>query len=399
MKRFKVAPEIYYEKSAIDRLAMIPGKKAFIVTDKMMVTIGLVEKITRILDSRMMRYEIFDAVLPDPTVDVVTQGFEQYVRSGADLLIALGGGSVIDAAKAIVYFTKEMETSGKNEGIDVQSPYFVAIPTTSGTGSEVTSYTVITDTKQGIKVTIKDDEKFPDMALLDCDLIKSVPPSVTADTGMDVLAHAIESYVCNECSDYTDALAEKAIEFIFEYLVACYNNGSDEYAREKVHNASCMAGMAFENAALGINHSLAHAIGARFKISHGKANAILMPYVIRFNSGLFDYDTPVDFKAAKKYSKLARMLELPASDMREGVAMLAKSVMALNNDMHIPFSLKELEINWSDFEHALPELAKNALEDVCTAGNPRRVDEDDLKAILLQAYNGIRQDGFQRREF
>jgi acetaldehyde dehydrogenase/alcohol dehydrogenase len=271
---------------------------------------------------------------------------------------------------------------------NIIKPYFIAIPTTSGTGSEVTSYSVITDTQNNVKIPLKDDEMLPDVAILDCEFTKSVPPTVTADTGMDVLTHAIEAFISKGASDCTDALSQMAIEYVFKYLLNCYKNGEDIVSREKIHSASCMAGVAFENASLGLNHSLAHAFGAKFKVSHGKANAIFLPYVIKYNSGLFDENDYIGFETCKKYAKISRLLGLPTSDLKEGVIMLIKSIKVLNNQLNIPLTIQEMGINEDEFEYFLEEMTQVALKDVCTQGNPRVPVEKDIYIIFKEAYYG-----------
>lgn len=388
MKRFKVAPEIFYEKNAINYLENIKkGEKAFIVTDSLMVKIGVVDKVTAILEKKNVKFEIFSKIEGEPALSIVTLGLKRFLEFDGDLLIALGGGSVMDASKAIMYFIRQMgeDYLGLKKS---DLPYFIIIPTTSGTGSEVTSYTVITDDETGTKIALQDDEKFADIALLDCELIKTVPPFVTAETGMDILAHGIESFVTKQASDYTDALAQMAIEYVFTYLVNCYQNGNDDMSREKIHNASCMAGMAFENSGIGINHSLAHALGARFKIAHGRANAVLLPYVIRYNSGLFDDNCHIQFETAAKYCKITRMLHLPSGDIKEGVNMLAKAIMTLNRQLDIANSINGLGIKEEDFMQALPDMCASAMQDICTEGNPRVPEEKDFRNILLEAYYG-----------
>lgn len=313
------------------------------------------------------------------------------MRSEADVLIAVGGGSVIDAAKAVVYFSKEAGAGGYSE--KGGRPFFVAIPTTSGTGSEVTSYTVLTDTDTNMKIPIKDDDMFPDVAILDCNFTKTVPPQVTAETGMDVLTHALESYVSVHASDCTTAFSQVAIEYVFKYLSNCYRNGLDSFSKERIHNASCMAGMAFENSSLGLNHSLAHAVGgAKFHLPpHGRVNAIFLPYVIKYNSGLFDQNTSVGFDAALKYQKISKLLGLPASDIKEGgVVMLTKSIRLLNMELGIPTSIKNAGIEESEYMGGqVYYMAQNAMEDICTSGgNPRIPSEVELRQILVDAYHG-----------
>jgi len=293
----------------------------------------------------------------------------------------------MDAAKAIMYFIRQIGTDQQGYSKNVL-PYFIVIPTTSGTGSEVTSYTVITEESQNLKIALHNDMKFADVALLDCNLIKTVPPHVTAETGMDILTHAIEAFISNQASDFTDALAQMSIEMVFSHLVTCYQNGSDDLSREKIHNASCMAGMAFENSSVGLNHSMAHALGAKFKIAHGRANAVLLPYVIRYNSGLFDNSYHIDFATAQKYCKITRLLHLPTQDLKEGVNMLAKAIMSLNNQMDIAVSIRNLGIDYDEFEQALPEMCSATMDDICTQGNPRVPCENDIFTIFRAAYHG-----------
>lgn len=387
MKRFKIAPDIFYEKNAINHLeSLVQGGKAFIVTDQLMVKIGIVDKVTAILERKSVQYEIFPDITGEPSVSMVTMGLQKFLEFGGNLLIALGGGSVMDASKAIMYFIRQIDQQGLKKS---QQPFFIVIPTTSGTGSEVTSYTVITDETQNLKIALHNDSKFADVALLDCNLIKTVPPQVTAETGMDILTHAIEAFVSNQASDFTDALAQMATEMVFTHLVTCYQNGKDDLSREKIHNASCMAGMAFENASVGLNHSMAHALGAKFKIAHGRANAVLLPYVIKYNSGLFDDSYHIDFATANKYCKIARWLHLPTQDLKEGVNMLAKAIMALNRQMNIPISIGDLGINPEEFENALPEMCEAIMADICTQGNPRVPGKKDIIAIFRAAYKGM----------
>lgn len=381
MKKFKIATEVYYD-GALKYLEGFEKEKVFIVTDKIMNEIGIVNKVTKIFDNKNIAYKIFDKVKPDPSLEVVTHGLKEYMNYDADCIIAIGGGSVIDASKAIVYFIeKGLKSTDKK-------PYFIAIPTTSGTGSEVTSYSVITDTSKNMKIVLKSDNMCADLAILDCEFTTTVPPQVTADTGMDVLTHAIEAFVSNEASDFTDMLARNSIEIIFKYLEKVYRNGVDKDGREKMHTASCMAGMAFENSALGITHSLAHILGAKFKISHGRANAVILPYVIKYNSGLFDENDIIDFKAAKKYSQIAKVLGLPQDDFKEGVKMLIKSIKCLNKNLNIPSTIQGLGVDKEEFENGLEEMSNTALADICTSGNPRTPSKEDINKIFKEAYLG-----------
>lgn len=384
MRKFLVKPEIYYGRDSLYYLNDVKGDKACIVTEKIMLDLGFVDRITNILDDKNIKYEIFPESIPNPPTGLVTKGLHHIIKTKPDLLIAIGGGSSIDLAKAIMIFcikTKEQIIDPEN----LKKPWFVAIPTTSGTGSEVTSYSVITDEKDHRKLVLIDDRMIPNVAILDSQFIKSVPPNVTADTGMDVLAHAIEAYISNKASDFTDVYAEKAIKIVFDCLIKCYKNGDDEETRQKMHNASCMAGLAFNNASLGINHSLAHALGSKYGLPHGKSNAILMPYVIRYNSGVNDNDVQ-DLKNAEKYASIAKFIGLPAATIKEGVISLCEAIKFLNRNLNIPVTIKEAGVSKILFEESLEEMVEDALKDICTSGNPKQANKSDLKQLFEQAY-------------
>ncbi|WP_434640141.1 bifunctional acetaldehyde-CoA/alcohol dehydrogenase [Thermoanaerobacterium thermosaccharolyticum] len=404
MKWFKIPPKIYFESGSLQYLCKVKKKKAFIVTDPFMVKLGFVDKVTYQLDKANIDYEIFSEVEPDPSVDTVMNGVKIMNSYNPDLIIAVGGGSAIDAAKGMWLFYEYPDTEFETLRLkfaDIRKrafkfpelgkkALFIAIPTTSGTGSEVTAFAVITDKKRNIKYPLADYELTPDIAIIDPDLTKTVPPSVTADTGMDVLTHAIEAYVSVMASDYTDALAEKAIKLVFEYLPKAYKNGNDEVAREKMHNASCMAGMAFTNAFLGINHSMAHILGGKFHIPHGRANAILLPYVIKYNAekptkfvAYPQYEYP---KAAERYAEIARFLGLPASTVEEGVESLIEAIKNLMKELNIPLTLKDAGINKEQFEKEIDEMSDIAFNDQCTGSNPRMPLTKEIAEIYRKAY-------------
>ena len=384
MNTFLVKPKVIFGNQSLDYLCDLQVKKAFIVTDQMMVKLGTADKIISRLSGA--EYKVFSEVEPNPSLETVKAGFSSFLEEKPDLLIALGGGSPIDTAKAILSFFDK--AAQKFDGkMEFARPTFVAIPTTSGTGSEVTSYSVITDTIRHIKIPMSDDCMYPDVAILDEQLTKTVPPSVTADTGMDVLTHALEAYVSPNAVEFTDIYAERAIKIIFTYLLRAYRFGEDLDARGKLHVASCMAGVAFTNASLGINHSLAHAVGAKFHLSHGKSNAILLPYVIQFNGGLCD-GTVDTSKAAKRYTEIAKMLGFASSTLEEGVLSLATAVKYLNKRMGIPSTLKECNIDEQLFEENVPVIAEEACHDICTTGNPKSVSKEDFKNLLKWAYEG-----------
>ena len=409
MQWFKIPEKIYFEAGSIAYLEKMPDiTRAFIVTDESMVSLGYVDKVLYHLRKReqYVHSEIFSEVESDPSFDTIKRGLKEIERFKPDVIIALGGGSAIDAAKGmwLFYEQPDADIEGlKLKFMDIRKRTYkfpklgkkakmVAIPTTSGTGSEVTSFAVITDTKQGKKYPLADYELTPDVAIVDPDLVMSLPKKVTADTGMDVLTHAIEAYVSNMASDYTDGLAEKATELVFQNLVEAYEHGDNETAREKMHNASTIAGMAFTNAFLGINHSLAHKLGAEFHIAHGRANAILLPYVIKYNSQeptkFVSFPKYEYFIANKKYAKLAERVGIKRETEEEEIFEFINKIRELMQKLEIPRSLKDCGIDEQQFLAKLDQLADRAFEDQCTTANPRLPLVSELKQILLDSYYG-----------
>lgn len=409
MQWFKVPEKIYFEAGSIAYLEKMPNiSRAFIVTDPSMVNLGYIDKILYYLRKRKeyVHSEIFSDVESDPSFETVYRGVEMMREFKPDVIIAVGGGSPIDAAKGMWLFYEHPEADAegmKLKFMDIRKRTYkfpklgnkaqlVAIPTTSGTGSEVTSFAVITDKKLNKKYPLADYELTPDVAIVDPDLVMSLPKTITADTGMDVLTHAIEAYVSNMASDYTDGLAEKSFELVFKNLREAYNNGSNAHAREKMHNASTIAGMAFTNAFLGVNHSLAHKIGAEFHLPHGRINAILLPYVIRYNSQkptkFVSFPKYEYYIADQKYADLSRRMNFPAYGNEEGVNSLIKEIQKLNADLNIPKSFKEAGINEQEFMAKLDLLANRAFEDQCTTANPRLPLVEELKQILIDSYYG-----------
>lgn len=410
MQWFKVPPKIYFEAGSIKYLSKMQGiSRAFIVTDQSMVKLGYVDKIIYQLEKHANRVhiKIFSDVEPDPSFDTIDRGVEAMGEFNPDVIIALGGGSAIDAAKGMWLFYEhpDVDKEGlKLKFLDIRKrtykypklglkAKFVAIPTTSGTGSEVTSFAVITDKNNNVKYPFADYELTPDVAIIDPDLVLSLPKTLTADTGMDTLTHAMEAYVSNMASDFTDGLAEKAGELIHKYLLRAYENGNDREAREKVHNASCIAGMAFTNAFLGVNHSLAHKLGGEFHIAHGRCNAILLPYVIRYNaskpSKFVSFPKYEYYIADEKYANFAKKIGLDVKDTEDGVNKLIEMVKTMNKKLGIPKSFKEYGINEEEYMNKLDTLANHAFEDQCTTANPRLPLVSELKKILIDAYYGI----------
>ena len=369
MTQFNGRTKICYGENAINNLEKLTGSHAFIVTDPFMVKMGFTDRVISSLERANITQSVFDKVEPDPSLETVQKGTVKLLADGADLIIALGGGSAIDAAKAMMYFAYKADPSkGK--------PQLVVIPTTSGTGSEVTAVTVVTDTEQQMKIPLIDDMIVPDMAVLDARFTRSVPPSVTAATGMDVLTHALEAYVSTPANAFTDLYAVHAIKYVFRYLLRCYRNGDDMEARQNMLLASCMAGMAFNNSGLGVAHSVAHTLGGLFHIPHGKANAVLLPYVIRFNS----------FDVRDRYRTIAQKLRLPSDTVEQGNESLIEAVRWLNVQMGIPNRISDLGIKEDEFHNSLETMSKHALDDMCTKTNPRRPSQRDIRQLLRKAY-------------
>ena len=409
MQWFKVPEKIYFEAGSIAYLEKMPDiSRAFIVTDQGMVKLGYVDKILYHLRKREkhVHCEIFSDVEPDPSFDTVNKGLEMMRSFNPDVIIALGGGSPIDAAKGMWLFYEHPDADPeglKLKFMDIRKRAYkfpklgtktkmVAIPTTSGTGSEVTSFAVLTDKTKNKKYPLADYELTPDVAIVDPDLVMSLPKSVTADTGMDVFTHALEAYVSNMASDYTDGLAEKAAELVVKYLPKAYENGNDKIAREKMHNASTIAGMAFTNAFLGVCHSLAHKIGAEFHLPHGRINAILLPYVIRYNSTMpskfVSFPKYEYFIADQKYAQMALKLGLKADNVKQGVQSMIDMANELNNMLNIPHTFKDAGVDEQEFLSKIDLIADRAFEDQCTTANPRVPLVSEMKQILLKAYYG-----------
>ena len=411
MQWFKIPPKIYFEKNAIQYLEKMNNiSRAFIVTDPTMVKLGYVDKALYYLRKREQycHSKIYSDVEPDPDVDTIMRGVEEMRSFNPDVIIAIGGGSAIDAAKGMWLFYEHPEATFdglKQKFMDIrkrvvkfpnlgEKAKFVAVPTTSGTGSEVTAFSVITDRKNGnIKYPLADYALRPDVAIIDPQFVLSLPKGATADTGMDVLTHALEAYVSNMASDYTDGLALQAIDIVFDYLKRAYDNGAEDIeAREKMHNASCIAGMAFTNAFLGLNHSIAHKLGGEFHIPHGRANAIILPYVIKYNSIMptkfVSFPKYEYFIADQKYAILARKLGLKSETTEEGVNSLIKAIQELNANINEPKSLQEAGIDEKEFLAKLDDLADKAFSDQCTSANPRVPLLPEIKQIMLDAYYG-----------
>lgn len=411
MQWFKVPDKIYFEHNSIQYLEKMPNiTRAFIVTDPGMVSLGYVDKILYYLRKRTehVHCEIFSDVEPDPSIETVKRGAQMMDEFKPDVIIALGGGSAMDAAKGMWLFYEHPDVdfnSLRLRFLDIRKRAFkfpkmgnkaqlVAIPTTSGTGSEVTSFAVISDKKNNMKYPLADYELTPNIAIIDPQFVMSLPKSATADTGLDVLTHALEAYVSVMASDYTDGLAMKAIQLVFKYLTRAYKNGAeDAEAREKMHNASCMAGMAFTNAFLGLNHSIAHKIGGEYHVPHGRANAVLLPHVIKYNastpSKFVSFPKYKKFIADEKYAEIAAFLGLPAKTTEEGVQSLINAVIDLMKEVNEPLSFSECGIDEETYMRNVPDIANKAFEDQCTTANPKLPLVKEIEQIMIDAYKGV----------
>lgn len=411
MQWFKVPDKIYFEHNSIQYLEKMPNiTRAFIVTDPGIVSLGYVDKILYYLRKRTehVHCEIFSDVEPDPSIETVKRGAQMMDEFKPDVIIALGGGSAMDAAKGMWLFYEHPDVdfnSLRLRFLDIRKRAFkfpkmgnkaqlVAIPTTSGTGSEVTSFAVISDKKNNMKYPLADYELTPNIAIIDPQFVMSLPKSATADTGLDVLTHALEAYVSVMASDYTDGLAMKAIQLVFKYLPRAYKNGAeDAEAREKMHNASCMAGMAFTNAFLGLNHSIAHKIGGEYHVPHGRANAVLLPHVIKYNastpSKFVSFPKYKKFIADEKYAEIAAFLGLPAKTTEEGVQSLINAVIDLMKEVNEPLSFSECGIDEETYMRNVPDIANKAFEDQCTTANPKLPLVKEIEQIMIDAYKGV----------
>lgn len=408
MQWFKVPSKTYFERDSIQYLQKCPDvERVMIVTDQSMVKLGFVQRILDQLElrSNKVTYQIFSDVEPDPDITTVERGAEAMRSFEPDTIIALGGGSPMDAAKVMWLFYEQPEIDFKDlvqKFMDIRKRAFkfpalgvkakyIGIPTTSGTGSEVTPFAVISDKKNNRKYPLADYSLTPTVAIVDPAFVTTVPGFIAADTGMDVLTHATEAYVSQMANDYTDGLALQAIKLVFEYLEQSVKE-ADFASREKLHNASTMAGMAFANAFLGISHSMAHKIGGVFHTVHGRTNAILLPYVIRYNGTRpaktatwpkYNY-----YRADEKYQDIAKMLGLPASTPEEGVASYAKAVYDLGCRLGIDMNFKGQGIDEKDWKAKSREIALLAYEDQCSPANPRLPMVDHMQEIIEDAYYG-----------
>lgn len=383
MARFTLPRDLYHGKGALEALKSFTGKKAMIcVGGGSMKRFGFLDRAVGYLKEAGMEVELFEGIEPDPSVETVMRGAEAMLKFEPDWIIAMGGGSPIDAAKAmwIKYEYPEItfEEMCKVFGIPPlrRKAHFCAISSTSGTATEVTSFSVITDYSTGIKYPLADFNLTPDLAILDLDIPLTMPKTLTAHTGMDALTHATEAYVSTFANGFTDPLAKQAVSDIFDNILESYHG--DKEARGKMHIAQCLAGMAFSNGLLGITHSLAHKIGAVFHIPHGCANAILLPYVIQYNK-----------KACmSRYAELAHTAVLPGHTDAQLVLSYEDAIRRLDSMMDIPLSLADYGVPEELYLEKKESIAHNAVLDACTPENPRKVDDETMGRILECAYYG-----------
>ncbi len=392
MARFTLPRDIYHGAGCLEELKNLKGKKAILVLGGgSMKRFGFVDRALGYLKEAGMEVRLFENVEPDPSVETVKKGAQAMLEFEPDWIISMGGGSPIDAAKAMWAFYEYPDITFE----DLITPFsfptlrtkakFCAIPSTSGTATEVTAFSVITDYEKGIKYPLADFNITPDVAIVDPDLAQTMPAKLTAHTGMDALTHAIEAYVSTANCEFTDALALRAIQMVFEYLPDSFKG--DKVAREKMHDAQCMAGMAFSNALLGIVHSMAHKTGAAFStghIPHGEANAIYLPYVIKYNAK--------DEVAAQRYANIAKFVGLEGNTTEELIQALRDKIDAYNVTLNIPKTLKDFGIVEDEFKEKLSTIATNAIGDACTGSNPRQPSQEEMEKLLTCIYYGNEVD-------
>jgi acetaldehyde dehydrogenase/alcohol dehydrogenase len=407
---FRVPNQIYFNLNAVENLRRLESTSTIIITNPAMEHMGHVDIVRRHIPARTL---VHVSVIPDaePEVTVIQQGVEALHFYKADQIIALGGGSVIDAAK-IMKLKYESPDADLEElaapfmdirkrvveypTTKVNRARLVAISTTSGTGSEVTPFAVLTDKLAGRKVTLADYSLTPDVAIVDPQFVMSMPKVLTADTGIDCLTHALEAAVSIYASPYTDSNAMQAIRLVFKYLPIAYQHPHDEEARSMMHNAACIAAIAFSNAAVGVNHALAHAFGARFHVAHGRANALMLPHVMAFNASVPTKFMPSPnqrgYIAHKKYATIADLLGLGGCTIDEKVKKLIAATEKLLDQLAIPHSIAELGISREAFEQAMPDLAKIAFDDPSWRANPRMPLVSELVQLFWSAYEGWGKD-------
>lgn len=385
MARFTLPRDLYHGKGSLEVLKTLKGKRAIIVVGGgSMKRFGFLDRVEKYLQEAGMETLIFEGVEPDPSVETVMKGAEAMRNFKPDWIVSMGGGSPIDAAKAMWIFYEYPEFTFEQAVVPFglpelrQKAKFVAIPSTSGTATEVTAFSVITDYKAKIKYPLADFNITPDIAIVDPELAQTMPAQLVAHTGMDAITHAIEAYTASLRSNFSDPLALKAIEMVRDNLVKSFKG--DEEARNLMHEAQCLAGMAFSNALLGIVHSMAHKTGAVFHVPHGCANAIYLPFVIEYNRSACE----------DRYAYIAKMLGLKGQTDAELTDALIEMINELNTELQIPHTLKEYGVTEEDFKANVKNIAHNAVLDACTGSNPRAIDDAAMEKLLECVYYGTK---------
>lgn len=377
------SPKVVFGDDALEHLENLQGRRAFFVTDANMVAFGFVERVQQRLAAAGLESAVFAEVEPNPSLQTVRRAAQQMTDWQPDWIIGLGGGSAMDAAKAawLLYENPDADPAAINPMEEYglrQKARLIAIPTTSGTGSEATWATVLTDLEAQMKLSMGTPELLPDLAIVDSSLVLGLPARITADTGMDVLTHAVEAYTSTLHNDFSDGLALKAVELVFQYLPRAYADGSDADARGHMHNAATIAGVAFGNSMLGLAHAMGHSLGAVLHVPHGRAVGLFLPYVIEYTANGGD----------TRYGDIAHFLYLPADDEEEGTAQLVSAIRSLSDGINFATRLAALGIERTAFEDALPKLVANAAADNQIFFNARYADNDDLDKLFRYAYDG-----------
>lgn len=380
MNSFDIKTKIYFGDNALDRLEQLPYSKVLVITDPFIEKSGMLQSVTYRLKNRGIDFDVFTDVVPDPPIEKIIKGVEKVSSYNPDCIIAIGGGSALDEAKAIREFATRI--------VSTKDIALIAIPTTSGTGSEVTSFAVVTDPERGVKYPLVSESMLPTEAILDAELVKSVPATVTANTGMDVLTHALEAYVSTNNNEFSNALAEKSIEICGTFLLRSYLDNNDTHARKKMHVASCLAGLAFNSASLGLNHGIAHAIGATFHIPHGRANAMVLPHIIEYNSEINknSKSRPSYPACVRKYVNAAKLLGVSNFNEITTVRALVSYIQFLMKEMNMPLSISQCGIEREEYLRAIDKMAESAINDACTPTNPRVPTKAEVVAILEKMY-------------
>jgi len=387
MWEFTSPRTIVFGEDALEYLKEIEGKRALIVTDKVIQKLGFVDKVATYLKEAGIKVEVFDEVEPEPSIETVMKGAELAREYGTDWFVGLGGGSCMDAAKAIwiIYERPDLEVAGISpiEKLGLRKKArLICIPTTSGTGSDASWAVIITDAKEKRKMELSSREVVPDISILDPTLPLSMPPKLAADTGLDALTHAIESYVSQWRNDFSDAMAIKTIQIIFKHLPKAYRNHEAKESKEKMHYAATMGGLAFSNSQVGVAHAMGHSLGALFHVPHGQAVGIFHPYVIQYSAR----------EAMERYAEIARAIGIEAKTDGEAVEKLVEAVKRLMEEVDEPTSLKDMGISWEDYEKNLDGLVGRAANSSCTFMNPRVPDVENTRKLFLYAFEGKKVD-------